>query len=121
MIVLSLFSWWYGRGGLGQIRRVSKRVDGIMEFFSVGQLAKTLFDPFRQIDAQPKAGPRRQALFDQIFSRCMGFVVRSFTIIFGLIATAGVACGGMLQVLIWPLAPLTPLAGLVLAIWKVGV
>ena len=120
MIVLSLFSWWYGHGWSGQARRIGLRINGIMDFFSISILSRTLFDPFRQIDAQPHAGPRPQAFFDQLFSRAMGFVVRSFTILFGLATATGVAIIGLFQLMLWPLMPLTPLFGIILAMWGLG-
>ena len=117
MILLELLSWWYGRGWSGEAVRTGKQVQAMLDFFSVGLLARTLFDPFRQIDATPRvSGPRQQAFFDQLFSRIMGFIIRSFTIITGFIVAAGVGLFSLLQLIVWPLLPFTPLIGLGLMI-----
>ena len=87
-------------------------------FFSVGQLASTLFAPFRQISAGTSAdaslGGKVRALFDQLLSRVIGALIRGTTILIG-------SCAIVLQVLfegvvlvLWWLVPLFPVAGFIL-------
>ena len=118
MILLTLLSWWYDRGWKGQAARVKRRVARMAEYFSLGLLARTLFDPFRQIDAgAPQGGNvnmQMHALFDRTFSRIIGFAVRSCSIFIGLGAVGFSAVTGALQLALWPLVPALPLIGLVL-------
>jgi hypothetical protein len=118
MILLTLVSWWYDRGWKGQAARAKRRTMRTAEYFSLGLLARTLFDPFRQIDAGvPQGGNvnvQMHALFDRTFSRVIGFVIRSFSIFIGLGAVGFSVVVGGLQVVFWPLVPVFPLIGLVL-------
>lgn len=120
MILLSVFSWWYGQGLKGQAGRISARLDRLIEFFSIGLLARTLFDPFKQIDANASADGsvnlKLHAWFDRLFSRIMGAIVRSFSIGIGLLCMFLVGVFGLVQLLVWPLVPFLPLIGLVMFI-----
>lgn len=116
MIVLALLSWWYGRGWSGLARRVGKRVDGVLEFFSVGTLIRTLFAPFRQFSAGQVQGSfsvQMRALFDRTFSRFVGAFMRSILISLGFWGAVFAGLLGVLQLVIWPIVPLLPLIGLV--------
>src|SRR6185503_10611425 len=91
MVIISLFSWWYTTGWLTLIRKVSKRVESVLGFFSVALLLKSLFSPFRQISAGRVNGPlnvQLQAWGDRLFSRFIGAMVRSFLIVIGLSTVA---------------------------------
>lgn len=118
MFLVGILSWWYGRGWLGQWRRVSDRWRATIEFFSIGQLFATLFAPFRQISAgatnasNPVAALR--AFFDQLISRIIGAFVRSFTILAGcLVITLQVIYESLIMVLWWFL-PAMPIVGFIL-------
>ncbi len=123
LLVTELLRWWYGDGWRGRARLISVRLDGTLDYFSIGLLAKTLFAPFRQISAGKTDGPigvQLRALVDKLVSRVIGAMVRLIILIVG-----GIAIG--LQVLIsgvllvaWGLVPLAPLAGIVLAIMGVA-
>lgn len=89
------------------------------EFFSIGQLAKTLFSPFRQISAGKVSGPvgvQLRAFVDQLISRAIGGVVRFFVILFGLIAIVGTALVQFIVVLFWLLMPLVFVGGFIMAV-----
>jgi hypothetical protein len=119
MMLQALFSWWYGPGWVGLSRRVGQRIDGALAFFSVGLLARTLFDPFRQIDAGKVRGPvglQLRAWVDRSFSRIVGFFVRSTMILFGLVVAAMLGVAGILQLVLWPVMPFLPIVGLLLMI-----
>lgn len=123
-MLLVLVSWWYTAGWAGLMGRASRRVDALMETFSVKLLLGSLFDPFRQISAaQARGGSfdmQLRALGDRLFSRLFGAVVRSLFIIIGLVAACGVFVLSLVQVVVWPLVPFLPLVGVVLALMKVG-
>lgn len=117
MIVLTLFSWWYGQGWINTIRRVGERTGDVLGFFSVGTLAATLFAPFRQISAgqaQGDSGVRMRAFFDRLFSRFFGAFLRSIMIIVGLLLALLSGILGIIQIILWPLVPILPIFGLVL-------
>lgn len=123
MVFLALFSWWYTTGWAALARRVLGRAGGVLQTFSVGLLARTLFAPFRQISAGSVQGPLNaqvRALGDRLFSRLFGAVIRSFFILFGLIGALLVVLAGLVQLLLWPLVPVFPLAGVVLTLVGLG-
>lgn len=117
MMVLALFSWWYTTGWARLLMRVSQRIESVLESFSVALLARTLFDPFRQISAGGVQGPlgvQMRAFGDRLFSRVFGAGVRTMFILMGIIASLFVALAGLVELLLWPLLPLLPLVGLAL-------
>lgn len=119
MMALALFSWWYTAGWGRAAARVGGSVKSVLESFSVGLLARTLFDPFRQIDAGSVHGSldvQMRAFGDRLFSRVFGAFIRSIFIILGLLCALGAGLLGVVIVLLWPLVPLLPVVGLVLTL-----
>lgn len=119
MMVLALFSWWYTTGWIRLIGRIGHRVEAVLESFSVALLARTLFDPFRQISAGGVQGPlgvQMRAFGDRLFSRVFGAVIRIMFIIIGMIAALFVALLGLLELLFWPFIPVLPLVGVVIMV-----
>lgn len=118
MFLVGILSWWYGRGWLGQWRRVTDRWRATVQFFSIGQLFATLFAPFRQISASPANAPNPivalRALFDQLISRVVGLFVRLFTIFAGVIVITLRVVYETLLMVIWLLIPLFPVVGFIL-------
>ncbi|MGH7196772.1 MAG: hypothetical protein ACREGJ_03340 [Candidatus Saccharimonadales bacterium] len=117
MFVPLLISWWYGPGWLKLMTRVGGRVQGVLNFFSVGLLAGSLFAPFRQISAGRVQGPlgvQLSAWFDRQFSRVIGAIVRMLLILAGLLLAAITGLVGLLLVVAWPLIPLAPIIGFML-------
>ena len=105
MFLVSLISWWYGRGWMSQWRRVADRFMATLEFFSIGQLMSTLFSPFRQISANTRGdgslGGAFRSFVDQLISRVIGAFVRFFTILFGLIVIALQAVYELVIMIAW--------------------
>jgi hypothetical protein len=119
MLLPTFFSWWYGEGWLSLGRKVSGRVTGVLKFFSVGQLATSLFAPFRQISAGRVQGPlgmQLRAWGDKQFSRVIGAVVRLLLIFCGLIGAFLYGVLGIIMMVLWPLLPAIPAVGLMLAV-----
>ncbi|HSW85034.1 MAG TPA: hypothetical protein VLF79_00260 [Candidatus Saccharimonadales bacterium] len=108
MLVVSFFSWWYGRGWRSVAASFEPRFQAVSYNFSVGTLIKTLFAPWRRIITYPGRSleARARALADNVFSRAVGFVVRIFVLIAAVIALTVVGILTMLEVLIWPLLPI---------------
>jgi hypothetical protein len=118
MFLVGLISWWYGRGWVGQWKRIAGRFAATLEFFSIGQLMSTLFAPFRQISANngndPSFGGAMRAFVDQLISRLIGAFVRFSTILFGLIVIALQALYETIIMISWWFLPLLPIAGFIL-------
>lgn len=122
MFLVGIFQWWYGDGLIAQIRRVVFGVLKTADYFSVGLLLRTLFNPFRQISAGYVDGPlpvKLQAFFDRSFSRMVGAVVRTIVLLFGLVVIFVRIVWALLNVLAWLIIPAMPLIGIIL--WQMGV
>jgi hypothetical protein len=123
MLIPTFFSWWYGLGWMTLGRKVGARVTGVLSFFSVGQLAMSLFAPFRQISAGQVRGPlgvQMRAFVDRLFSRGIGAVVRLLLIFTGLLSAALYAVFGLAAIILWPLLPVLPIFGVALMISGYG-
>jgi len=118
MFLVGILSWWYGRGWLGQWRRVNDRWRTTVQFFSIGQLFETLFAPFRQISASSTSDPNPiialRAVLDQLISRVIGAIVRTMTIIAGLIVISLQVIYELLLLVFWFFLPALPIAGFIL-------
>lgn len=115
----SLISWWYGPGLQQRLRNMSVSFDRWLDFFSFGLIFRTLFAPFRQIDAGKVSGAidvQFRAWLDRTFSRIIGFVVRIALLAIGVVWLIAVALWDVLQLIGWLLLPLLPLLGIVLYI-----
>ncbi len=127
MFIVGLFSWWYSVGWIEQIKSVRDRLAGLYDYFSIDILLKTLFSPFRQISAGSVRGPigvQIRAWFDQLISRVIGMIVRSIVMVIGSVTLAVACVLGLAAICLWPLIPLLPIAGVVLAMsgwvpWKI--
>lgn len=92
------------------------------DFFSVGLLLKTLFNPFRQISAAPVGGDlsvQLSAFFDKMFSRVIGAVVRSMVVIIGILMILLRFLWMIVEIIMWLALPLMPFIGIIL--WQMGV
>lgn len=119
MFLVGIINWWYGQGWRRQFQKLDEGLGRTARFFSVGQLLMTLFAPYRQISAGQVQGPigvQFKAFFDRTFSRLIGAVVRLGTIVTAGIALLFRALFGFIVALLWPLAPLFPVAGLIMAV-----
>jgi len=117
MMVSALLSWWYTTGWKQMARRVTKRVGTVLDAFSVGILAQTLFDPYRQISSEQVRGGldvQFKAWSDRTFSRVFGAFMRSMFILVGGAGAFAIGMIGWLEIALWPLVPLLPLVGLAL-------
>jgi hypothetical protein len=112
-LLVSFISWWYGIGWQDCARRTSKRLSRTTEYFSIGLLIPTMFAPFRQVSAGVTRGPlnmRFQAFIDRTVSRFVGFMMRFFLLIVGLLVLLVLVLSSAIWLIIWPLLPLLPLA-----------
>lgn len=118
MFLVGLISWWYGRGWIVQGEQAVARFKAALDFFSIGQLLGTFFDPFRQISAMtPSDGSLGTAMrggVEKLISRCVGMVVRFVTIIAGLCVVAFHVLHICIVFVFWWFLPLFPVIGLIL-------
>lgn len=118
MLLVDLLGWWYSRGwawALGQIFIV--QTNKIASFFSITDLLKTLFAPFRQDAVNVKGAPislRLQVLGENIISRFLGLLIRGVLIIVGLVVVLLNTALGMVVAVLWPTLPLSPFLAIVL-------
>ena len=119
MFLVGILSWWYSGGLSSRIRIIKDRLQTAADFFSIGLLASTLFAPFRQISADATGdslGDKMRAFFDRLLSRIIGAVVRTFMIIFGLVAMLLQIMFGGIVLVVWLIIPLIPVAGLIMTV-----
>ena len=111
---MGLLQWWYGQGWLSQLARVRGRLQSTVDLFSIPDLLRTYFAPFRQISAgysNGSVGMQLRAFFDQTISRVIGSFVRGFTILVGIILIAIQCIWEAVIVVMWLLLPLLPVLG----------
>lgn len=107
-MIFEMLRWWYGTGWLQAMNRIGTWTKGVERIFSITILLKTLFAPWRRIisGAGKSFDDKIRAALDNFVSRCVGFVVRSFTLVIAAFATLGAFLGGVVMVALWPLLPL---------------
>lgn len=119
MQFVAVISWWYGLGWLDQVTLVRKRFAQTADRYSLSLLLRTFFSPFKQLDAYgggASLDARLRAWLDRQISRMIGAMIRGFMLIVGLIMIVVEALIAVLRLAIWPIIPLLPLVGLVLAL-----
>ena len=117
MFIVGLLGWWYGAGWRERIRIVGARLLRIFDFFSLDLLLKTWFSPFRQIgtaQVQGSLGDQLRALGDRVVSKVIGGVVRTLTMIVGLVVLVVAVVAGAFEIIIWLVVPLLPVVGAIL-------
>jgi len=117
MFLVGMLSWWYGKGLITRVQIIKKRLRSVADVFSVDLLIRTLFNPFRQIsaDASGNSFPDKvRAFFDKLLSRVIGFIVRSFMVIFGSVVILIQVIFGLIILLFWLAVPILPIVGFIL-------
>jgi len=110
MLFVSFIRWWYGPGWRGTVRETRRRLGDLARNFSLGILLKTLFAPWKQLDAF--SGQNRgldakfRAWLDKSISRFIGFLVRSATLWAAFFGLVFLLLSRMAWILIWPCLPL---------------
>ena len=123
MLMVSLLNWWYTRGWKDFLQRTGQRLANLVDFFSIDLLIKTLFAPFRQISAgSSKTAPldvKLRMFFDRLVSRIIGAAVRTVILIAGIICIGFAVVMSLVVIILWPLMPVLPVAGIVLTVMGV--
>jgi hypothetical protein len=109
MLIADFLSWWYSRGWAWIAKQFFVVYTGkVAEFFSIAELSKTLFAPFRQDASGTKGAPlsvKLQVLGGNIISRIFGFIIRLSLIAVGSVALVICLILGAAASLAWPLLP----------------
>lgn len=119
MVFVALFSWWYTTGWAQLGRRALLRLAGVLDFFSVGLLFKSLFAPFRQISVgrvQGSLDTQIRAWADRQVSRAIGAAVRLVVIMVGLIAVMLTFVVSFFLLALWPFVPFVPFIAMFIAL-----
>lgn len=120
MALMLFLQWWYKQGWINAFLRVEQRIKFVSQELSLSILASTLFEPWKQIrtysGSNIAVGQKIRILFDNIFSRIVGFVVRALTILFGLVIIAILAVIGFIFALVWPIIPVLPVVLIVVGL-----
>src|SRR5579884_3621261 len=108
MLMLALFSWWYGAGWKQVAGSFLPRLRGVADGFSVSLLVPTLFAPWRRIITPPGRSleDRFHAWIDNLFSRGVGFVVRGGVLLAASVSLLITAIITLVEIVLWPLVPL---------------
>jgi len=124
MFIWLCLRWWYSTGwAYAWQRSVVQRLQWCESTFSMGNLVRTWFAPFKQTYAggvKGSLGAHFRAAIDSLISRVIGFLVRSILLLAGAICGLFVLVTGLLFMLAWPLIPLLPVISLVLIVAGVG-
>ncbi len=119
MAIPNFFLWWYTNGWAFFVHRTIQHCARINEYFSIPDLLRTLFRPFRQISAN-EHGKGLQgvmtAFLNQAISRFVGALARTFIIIAGLVCFVLYLSVAIVSVIAWPLLPIAPIIGLILSL-----
>lgn len=119
MLFISFFKWWYSDGLRQRAQMMMVRLDGVIDYFSIDLLIKTLFQPFRQDSTGKVDGPlnmKMRALADNMISRVLGAIIRTVILLFGLVAIVVSALLTLLALIVWVLVPAAPFVGIALAV-----
>lgn len=117
--MITYFSWWYYDELLYLWRSIKIITKKFLSSFSIAVLLRTIFDPWKKDVVyleNPSLDARLKAMVNNLFSRCIGFVIRIFTIAIGLILT-GIVFTLLISVfLVWLLMPVIIITLLVMGV-----
>ncbi|MBR5621338.1 hypothetical protein IKW75_02560 [Candidatus Saccharibacteria bacterium] len=117
MFAVDLVRWWYAKGWRVFFDEVKTKVKDTADAFSIGELLQTLFKPYRRLGTENRVGDTKLNIFlDKLVSRVVGTLSRTVLIVTGVIFIIIETIVGGVLVAIWPLVPLLPVAGVILAV-----
>ncbi len=107
MLIIEFFSWWYTRGFARLASTLQARLKAIWYMFSIPILLKTLFAPWKRIQTDSGKGIQNffRAIVDNLVSRFVGFTIRLFTIVAGLVSMVAMLVVSLVILIIWPFLP----------------
>ena len=119
-IAIVFWRWYYGEAVKDVLTGWRNYIIFSLNYFSIPLLLRTLFSPWRRDITKKPRGLDFQKLFEYIafnsISRGLGFLVRFFTIIAGIIFSLVVVISGFVFFVIWLILPFAIAGLLILAI-----
>jgi hypothetical protein len=105
IMFIEFFTWWYGKGWANALQTAKNWLAGVQREFSADILVKTLFDPWKRIVSGSglTLDKKLSTMLDNFVSRCVGFIIRSITLLASLFAMFFAAIAGFVWVIVWPL------------------
>jgi len=119
MFLLNMFTWWYSAGFVIRCKNFGRRLSRTADVFSIPNLLRTLFSPFKQIDAGAAGkgvGAVFQAFMSRLISRFIGLFIRTFLIVAGLLTLIAQSLLSLLLICLHLAIPLLPIAAIALAV-----
>lgn len=118
MLPIAFITWWYSSGWQRIAHKFKTRSASISATLSIGLLSRTLFQPWRRIISYSGRGLGQQiaAMADNAVSRFIGSLVRGSVLIAGVFTICAAALLTLLELIVWPLLPLAPLALIVVGV-----
>lgn len=116
MIIIDVVSWWYGWGWFHVLEVMKRRLVRIFNIFSIRQMLKTLFAPWKEDRVTGSQGldQMMRALVMNAVARLIGFSVRTMILLFWAVVSIAMLAIGIGVFVIWPLAPFLVVA---LTVW----
>lgn len=109
IIILRFWAWYYTGAVKSLINIWRNFVIFVQEYYSIPLLLRTLFYPWRRDITKYRRGFSFKSFFEtltfNLISRSLGFVIRSITVVIGLISLIGVIVLGALALIIWLILP----------------
>ena len=109
IIILQFLGWYYSGAIKGLITIWKNFIIFVREYYSIPLLLRTLFHPWRRDITKYGRGFSFKNFFEtlifNLISRGLGFIIRLFTVIIGVICLIGVIILGILALVIWLILP----------------
>lgn len=125
MVIMLVLKWWYGAGWMWAWKRaVNDRIQWVNQAFSIKDMIRTWFSPFKQTYSNANKGSidmRVQASIDNFVSRLIGSLLRTIIIFVGFLGILSALISGVLIMIIWPIVPWFPVVAIIFSVIGVGV
>jgi len=109
-VILRFWGWYYSGGVKSLLEIWHNFIIFVREYYSIPLLLRTLFHPWRRDITKYGRGFSiknfLETLSFNLISRGLGFFIRSFTIVIGLISLLGVIALGLAAFIIWLILPI---------------
>ncbi|MBU2563987.1 hypothetical protein KKA23_00155 [Patescibacteria group bacterium] len=123
MIILIFWKWYYTKGVKNILFAWKNFILFSVEYFSIPLLLKTLFSPWKRDITKKPRGLDLKKIFEYIsfntISRGLGFVIRFFTILVGILFFLLTLIIGCFIFIIWLILPLIFIGLLILAFFLI--
>lgn len=114
--------WHYNDALIGYIRILKNFWWFLVSFFSISILLKSLFHPYKRM-SESNSDTLQNWIESKILntlSRLIGFFVRLFIIVIGIVFISALIIGGVVFYVLWLVAPLLPLIFISLGLILIG-